>query len=57
MQGYRTYIAAALIAAFGFLATVDWLSVMQNPKDGLWLVGSGLIMAIMRKITTTPPAL
>ena len=31
LVGYRTYIAAALMALFGVLATVDWNTVLQNP--------------------------
>ncbi len=55
MQGYRTYIAAALVATFGVLAATDWVSVLNDPKAGAVAIGSAVIMAIMRSITTTPP--
>lgn len=52
--GYRTYVAAALMALFGVLATVDWNTMLQNPA-GLVAVGGAVLMAILRSITTTPP--
>lgn len=57
LVGYRTYIASALMAAFGVLAAVDWNVVLQNPKStgGLVAIGGGVIMAILRSLTTTPP--
>jgi hypothetical protein len=54
LVGYRTYIAAALMAIFGVLATVDWNAVLQNPA-GLVAVGSAVLMAVLRSITSTPP--
>jgi hypothetical protein len=56
MVGYRTYIAAGLVALFGVLAATDWVSFLANPKAGLVAIGSALLMALMRSITTTPPA-
>jgi hypothetical protein len=55
MTGYRTYIAAALLATFGVLATTDWIGFMNDPKAGAVAVGSAVLMAILRSITTTPP--
>lgn len=56
MQGFRTYIAAALVAVFGVLQATDWVAVISNPKASLTTVGIAVLMAIMRSITTTPPA-
>jgi hypothetical protein len=56
MVGYRTYLAAGLVAVFGVLATTDWVSFLSNPKAGMVAIGSALLMALMRSITTTPPA-
>lgn len=66
MQGFRTYIVAALMAAVpsltAWLASVDWVSVLTTagvpqamvvPLAGI--VGA-VVMAFMRSITTTPPA-
>jgi hypothetical protein len=58
LKGYRTYLVAALIAMIGFLAELSpeqWTKLVDDPAGGLSLIGSGIIMAIMRKITTTPP--
>ena len=55
LQGYRTFIAAALTIFFGFLAQVDWISFLNNPKAGAVAICSGLLMLIMRTITNTPP--
>lgn len=55
MIGYRTYIAAALVAIFGALASTDWLSVLDDPKAGAVAVGCAVLMAVMRSFTSTPP--
>lgn len=55
MTGYRTYLAAALVAVFGALASTDWIAVLNDPKPGAVAVGSAILMAIMRALTTTPP--
>ncbi len=55
MTGYRTYLAAALVAIFGALASTDWVAVLDDPKAGAVAVGSAILMAIMRTLTTTPP--
>ena len=54
MKGYRTYLAAGLVAVFGVLASTDWISFFSDPKAGAVAVGSALLMAIMRSITSTP---
>lgn len=55
LTGYRTYIASALLAIFGVLASTDWVSFLNDPKAGMVAVGSAVLMAILRSITTTPP--
>ena len=54
LVGYRTYIAAALMATFGVLATVDWNTIMDKPA-GLVAIGASILMAVLRTITSTPP--
>lgn len=56
LVGFRTYIIAALTAAFGALAVVDWNSFLQDPKAGWSVIAMAVVMAVMRSITTTPPA-
>ena len=53
--GYRTYIASVLLAVFGVLAATDWVSFLNDPKAGMVAVGSAVLMAVLRSITTTPP--
>jgi hypothetical protein len=55
MTGYRTYIAAALVALFGVLASTDWIAFMDDPKAGAVAIGAAVLMAVMRSFTTTPP--
>lgn len=54
--GWRTYLMSALTAAFGALAVADWNSFLQDPKAGWSIVGMSVLMAVMRSITSTPPA-
>lgn len=53
MTGYRTYLAAALVAIFGALAATDWITFLNDPKAGAIAVGSAILMALMRTLTTT----
>jgi len=57
LTGYRTFIAAGLTSALGVLAAVDWNTVLANPKSagGLVAIASGVIMAVLRAMTSTPP--
>lgn len=56
MTGFRTYIAAAIVATLGVLQGVDWLQLISNPKGFGWaMLGTGLVMAVLRTVTTTPP--
>lgn len=54
LTGYRTYIAAALVAIFGALASTDWIGFLDDPKAGAVAVASAILMALMRRFTTTP---
>lgn len=55
MKGYRTYVVSALMALFGVLAMTDWNAFLSDPKAGAVALGSAIIMAVLRSITTTPP--
>jgi hypothetical protein len=56
MAGYKTYVAAVLVAVFGVLAQTDWISFLNNPTAGLVAIGSAILFAIMRAITNSPAA-
>lgn len=56
MQGYRTYLVALLGAVFGALSVLDWNLILNDPKVGWTLIVSAVAMAVLRAITSTPPA-
>jgi len=56
LTGYRTYIVSILTAIFGVLATTDWVKFLDDPKAGWSIVAMSVVMAVMRSITSTPPA-
>ena len=56
LMGYRTYIVSFLIAMFGILEMTDWNAMFDNPGAGMVALLSAIIMAGLRTITTTPPA-
>lgn len=51
LNGYKTYLIAALTAIFGVLAATDWVSFFNDPKAGWSILAMSLVMAIMRVIT------
>lgn len=55
MKGYRTYLASLLLAVFGVLASTDWIAFMDDPKAGGVAIGSAILFAVLRSVTTTPP--
>lgn len=55
LQGYRTFIAAALMAVFSVLAMTDWVAFLNNPTAGLVGLLSAILMAVLRAVTSTPP--
>lgn len=57
LTGYKTYIAAALVAVFGLLASTDWVSFLSNPSAGATALITSLIFAVLRAITNGPGAI
>ena len=52
MDGYKTYIAASLLAVFGVLAQVDWVKFLDHPNSASYVaIGSAILMAVMRAWT------
>jgi hypothetical protein len=52
LDGYKTYIASALLAVFGVLAQTDWVTLLNHPNAAAWVaLGSAVLMAVMRVIT------
>jgi hypothetical protein len=56
LVGFRTYLIAVLTAVFGALAVADWNAFLADPKAGWSVIAMSVIMAVMRSITSTPPA-
>jgi opacity protein-like surface antigen len=55
MQGYKTIIAAGVVAFLGALQALDWVSIVTNPKAVGWTgVAGGILFAVLRAVTTTP---
>lgn len=54
LTGYKTYIAAALVAVFGLLASTDWVSFLSNPSAGATALITSVIFAILRAVTNGP---
>lgn len=59
MEGYRTYIVAIIMGVIGIVnnATPDALPISESDVNALLAVLTPILMLIMRKVTTTPPAL
>jgi hypothetical protein len=52
LNGYKTYLAASILAALGVLAQVDWVKFLDHPDSAAWVaIGSAVLMAVMRAIT------
>jgi hypothetical protein len=56
VDGVKTIATAALVAALGVLQQADLTSVVDAKTAGLWLIGIGIVMAVLRVITNGPPA-
>ena len=55
LTGYRTYLVSGVVATFGVLQMTDWNSFFSDPKAGAVALGSAVLMAVLRTITSTPP--
>ena len=54
LTGWKTIIASGLATLFGALAVVDWNPLIQNEGAGWTAVALGVVMAVLRAVTTTP---
>jgi hypothetical protein len=53
MKGWRTLLFAGVVALAGVLEQFDWLQIVPAQWNGLVLVVVGIVVAWLRKITTT----
>jgi hypothetical protein len=56
VNGYKTIATAALIAVLGVLQQTDLTEIVGVKQAGLWLLGIGILMAVLRVISNGPPA-
>jgi hypothetical protein len=54
MKGFKTLLFAAILAIAGVLEQFDWLSIVPEGFGGIALAVIGVIVAWLRKVTTTP---
>ncbi len=58
MKGWRTRIVAALVVIVGALelyAPGMWAAVFPAQYQGIATIGVGILIYLLRQITTTPP--
>ena len=55
-KGWKTLIVAALVALAGVAQQADWISLIGPTNAGYVLTGVGILMAILRFVTSTPVA-
>jgi len=52
LNGYKTYLVAALVATLGVLANTDWVKFFDHPDAAGWTaIGTAVLMAVMRAVT------
>jgi hypothetical protein len=56
LNGFKTMATAALLAALGVLQQSDLTQLVDAKTAGLWLIGIGVVMAVLRAVTNGPPA-
>jgi hypothetical protein len=54
IKGFKTLIFAIIVAVLGVLETFDWISIFDGESGGIWVSVIGIVIAFLRKITTTP---
>lgn len=53
MKGYKTIIFAVVIAVIGALEAFDWTNIISGDSAGFIIMGIGVLMGWLRKVTTT----
>lgn len=57
LTGYKTIIVGAALTILGAIQGLDWAHIITNPTAAGWVVsGIGVVMMILRALTTTPVA-
>ena len=53
-KGWKTLVASLAIAVVGVLQATDWTTVVPPDKVGPVRVGIGVLMAVLRVVTSGP---
>lgn len=56
MKGFRTFAVAAAVAVLGAFQTLDFTQLFDAKTAGVVIIALGGLMAVLRAVTTTPPA-
>ena len=54
LTGWKTLIVAALVALVGVAQQADWVTLVGSKDSGYVIAGIGVLMAVLRLITSTP---
>ena len=54
VDGYKTMVTAGLLAALGVAQQSDLTQIVGSQNVGLWLLGIGIVMAVLRVVTDKP---
>lgn len=54
VDGYKTVVTAALLAGLGVAQQADLTAIVGAQNVGLWLLGIGIVMAVLRVATNKP---
>lgn len=54
LNGYKTFVIAVLTAVFGALEAMDYTQFLTADNAGYAATGIGVIMFILRALTSTP---
>lgn len=55
MTGFKTFGASALLMLMGLLEQINVADMVPDQYDGMALAAAGLLMAVLRFFTRTPP--
>jgi hypothetical protein len=54
MKGWKTMLVSIVIAVVGVLQSADWATIVSPQNVGPVMLGIGVLVAVLRAITSTP---
>lgn len=55
MTGFKTFATSIAVMAIGVLEQLDITTIIPDQYDGIAIAAVGLVMALLRLVTSTPP--